>query len=1345
MDEQHKTQQTASLLTNAPLSTLLHHPSKTWAEQMPKFGGKSGENPVKFIVKFEEYAILFELSDHALCLRSYHKKEMMRILEQQISREKQETGRQTEAAVEHELRCQVRGEETKRVKIAARGERENVSFAKHVTHVVTRAKRAEMAVSHNRHTCDCKHCTTRRCPTRKTGRRTFCQYFRAVECKNYNPWETLTGQCSEIYDPEKLPEPPRTTHCDKQQTGDIREAIKVLVRQRLHLAAERRAKYEKKFQSQLVLKRVVSVSKQHYDHVMGKLMPLFAGPFEVKRDVFLNCYELVVPGTSDIIGRQNLHHVSLRNYSAREINNYHRHVKIMLPRMERSYQLYTEAKQIAYHHETLERRHEQRNGMLHTERLEPSDSEVTIVQVQRKLQHMKGATDNLAAAKRSDSLVSLTSAVPVDNSGLAEPSNLSDSSEVVDSMDNIDITEGSLDQVVDRSADDLSIPEGSLDQVVDGSMDDLEIPEESLGKVIGGSAEDLEIPGGSLNKVVDGSKNDFEIPEGSLSQAVDRSTDDLETPEVSPGSMYSLGADRTTDEQGSYRDAFGGGIPKKTVNFPGTEHAEALFQQPQTTTNELEAVESESTSLETTVPGQQTSSQEQPLPLEEPGMIAKSVSSLGAPTDTQPAGTVPDTQNSEEDISEVISIDDITLSTSQKSKGAEGDRLLFEGGSASSLDRFANRRRGSESSIGIKENKTRNIFWRIGRLFTKLFRGKEENSLDREIPSGAAVAQRIELYQLIGWRVPSGAAVAQWIERLQGGRSDSVDGEIPSGAAVAQWMEGFQLQGEITEYLSVDTVMDTEQSTTYPVEFLNSLQFSGYVGMQWCGSQSAPSPQHLGVPGSTSGGVISGFPQVGIVPDDARWSAGSPLHSGAAPYSLHFTLVGSQDLDFKSRSNIFTRSRNIFNDNAIVVHERYQFRLRTGSMRVEHLSPGMKFDVRAANGITRRTRQTDVGCPPKEDPAIAGAADPPKPLYLMLLAQVAVQSLPKRSRWVGTGIFSPKDLRSCYTSIPDVCNRDFLWLLAERLIEKTCSHLTGPIRIKYLDTERPELVGKHLRHLKIFTRKTPVPIDGLEVWGPCRPRKRVDITKAGQKYPFCVGSGIVLISTVASVDCSCEFPHAWSVVRLRDESHDTDRTLFIHKLAVPSLSAPALRHLVLTSQILIHDDEREALTPNATEQTMQETSQRLHSPVKLRQHVIGHVPGELDDYAHPSNLHSLWWVMFLVHSPVKLFSQHVRSALLSDKAVLTEFRRVAGQQVVRLELDPLQNVLVGQVHRYPQRYVQLFKKWPPYREQPSWLDEEKYRERDTHPHSAAICEENSANVTGETWKVICRLEGESSD
>ncbi|KAJ8875835.1 hypothetical protein PR048_023736 [Dryococelus australis] len=67
---------------------------------------------------------------------------------------------------------------------------------------------------------------------------------------------------------------------------------------------------------------------------------------------------------------------------------------------------------------------------------------------------------------------------------------------------------------------------------------------------------------------------------------------------------------------------------------------------------------------------------------------------------------------------------------------------------------------------------------------------------------------------------------------------------------------------------------------------------------------------HIGEPGSIPGGVAPGFLHVGIVPDDAagRWSLlfPPPLHSGTAPHSPHFTLIGSEDLDVKSRPSFST-------------------------------------------------------------------------------------------------------------------------------------------------------------------------------------------------------------------------------------------------------------------------------------------------------------------------------------------------------------------------------------------------------------------------------------------------------
>ncbi|GBL84173.1 hypothetical protein AVEN_118579-1 [Araneus ventricosus] len=36
-----------------------------------------------------------------------------------------------------------------------------------------------------------------------------------------------------------------------------------------------------------------------------------------------------------------------------------------------------------------------------------------------------------------------------------------------------------------------------------------------------------------------------------------------------------------------------------------------------------------------------------------------------------------------------------------------------------------------------------------------------------------------------------------------------------------------RIEGDVTEYLSVDTLMDNERVTSYPAEFLNSLELSG--------------------------------------------------------------------------------------------------------------------------------------------------------------------------------------------------------------------------------------------------------------------------------------------------------------------------------------------------------------------------------------------------------------------------------------------------------------------------------------------------------------------------------------
>ncbi|KAJ8869019.1 hypothetical protein PR048_030565 [Dryococelus australis] len=74
---------------------------------------------------------------------------------------------------------------------------------------------------------------------------------------------------------------------------------------------------------------------------------------------------------------------------------------------------------------------------------------------------------------------------------------------------------------------------------------------------------------------------------------------------------------------------------------------------------------------------------------------------------------------------------------------------------------------------------------------------------------------------------------------------------------------------------------------------------------------------HPGEPGSILGGVAApGFSCVGIVPDDAAsrtdflggFSFPLPLHSGAAPYSPGFTLIGSQDFAGRRDLNLLPTS-----------------------------------------------------------------------------------------------------------------------------------------------------------------------------------------------------------------------------------------------------------------------------------------------------------------------------------------------------------------------------------------------------------------------------------------------------
>ncbi|XP_063232633.1 uncharacterized protein LOC134536700 [Bacillus rossius redtenbacheri] len=54
---------TPANITSLDPAALIHHPARQWSESMPTFSGKSSENPVRFLNKFEEYVKTFGLSD----------------------------------------------------------------------------------------------------------------------------------------------------------------------------------------------------------------------------------------------------------------------------------------------------------------------------------------------------------------------------------------------------------------------------------------------------------------------------------------------------------------------------------------------------------------------------------------------------------------------------------------------------------------------------------------------------------------------------------------------------------------------------------------------------------------------------------------------------------------------------------------------------------------------------------------------------------------------------------------------------------------------------------------------------------------------------------------------------------------------------------------------------------------------------------------------------------------------------------------------------------------------------------------------------------------------------------
>ncbi|KAJ8883668.1 hypothetical protein PR048_015522 [Dryococelus australis] len=91
-----------------------------------------------------------------------------------------------------------------------------------------------------------------------------------------------------------------------------------------------------------------------------------------------------------------------------------------------------------------------------------------------------------------------------------------------------------------------------------------------------------------------------------------------------------------------------------------------------------------------------------------------------------------------------------------------------------------------------------------------------------------------------------------------------------------------------------------------------------------------------------------------------RWLAGflgdvpfpPPFHSGAAPYSHRFTLIGSQDLDVKNRPNLFTHSRTKIDKRRIIW--RTHCVNAVGMQNVPDIA--MKYTYGTCNGSSTRRR-----------------------------------------------------------------------------------------------------------------------------------------------------------------------------------------------------------------------------------------------------------------------------------------------------------------------------------------------------------------------------------------------------
>ncbi|KAJ8897147.1 hypothetical protein PR048_002493 [Dryococelus australis] len=93
-------------------------------------------------------------------------------------------------------------------------------------------------------------------------------------------------------------------------TAEVKEEMKAIIKNRL-VYATGRSRHAKKSKlsalqpGQLVLVRAANMNK-YCVRLTSKLMPLFAGPYEVKRALHANCHELVQATTVELVDRFTL-------------------------------------------------------------------------------------------------------------------------------------------------------------------------------------------------------------------------------------------------------------------------------------------------------------------------------------------------------------------------------------------------------------------------------------------------------------------------------------------------------------------------------------------------------------------------------------------------------------------------------------------------------------------------------------------------------------------------------------------------------------------------------------------------------------------------------------------------------------------------------------------------------------------------------------------------------------------------------------------------------------------------------------------------------------------------------